>query len=223
MVLSAALKKSMNNHVLYTFRRCPYAIRARLALANAGVNLELRELMLRDKPDDMLKHSPKGTVPVLITSGGQVIDESLDVMLWALQQNDPDNWLQKIDNSLKLIKENDEQFKPLLDRYKYADRYPELNETQHRNLTLPFIQSLNKRLQANDYLLSDRMTLADVALFPFIRQYAFVNKKWFDQLPIPALQNWLDDFLGSKLFIQVMPKYKLYNDGFQYHFPSVLP
>ncbi len=209
----------MTEHILYSFRRCPYAIRARMALAYSGITMELRELILKDKPAEMLKHSPKGTVPVVITQSGQVIDESLDVMLWALNQNDPNNWLNNLDDSLKLIEANDQHFKPLLDKYKYADRHPECTEEQHRENSLSFIKRLEALLQQNNYLLGDKIRLADVALFPFIRQYAFVNKKWFDQLPHKNLQRWLQHFLNSDLFSQIMPKFKLYNAGFRYHFP----
>lgn len=191
-----------------------------MALAYAGIELELREILLRDKPQDMLNHSPKGTVPVLITADGQVIDESLDVMLWAVEQNDTDKWLKQLDNSLELIQINDQQFKPLLDRYKYADRHPELTEEQHRTLTVPFIEALNQRLQQQEHLIGANISLADVAIFPFIRQYAFVNKNWFDQQPYSRLQQWLDNLLTSYLFKQVMPKYKLYNDGYCYQFPG---
>ncbi|MCB1584511.1 MAG: glutathione S-transferase [Marinicella sp.] len=210
----------MTEHILYTFRRCPYAIRARMALAYAGINMELRELMLKDKPTDMLKHSPKGTVPVVITNKGKVIDESLDVMLWALAHNDSDDWLQELNTSTELIKINDHQFKPLLDKYKYADRHPELTEEQHRDNTLDFIAKLDALLQQNQFLVSDTTGLADIAIFPFIRQYAFVNKSWFDQLPYQHLQRWLNHFLASELFAQIMPKFNLYNDGFRYHFPD---
>ncbi len=210
----------MSHHILYSFRRCPYAIRARMALAYAGIQCELRELMLKDKPQSMLEYSPKGTVPVLITDKNQVIDESLDVMLWALQQNDPDNWLNPQSHNLALINENDQNFKPLLDRYKYADRYPELTENQHQDLTLPFIESLDNRLNTTKYLINSQVSLADVALFPFIRQYAFVNKSWFDQLPYPDLKTWLHKFLDLNLFKQIMPKFRLYNDGFSYQFPN---
>jgi glutathione S-transferase len=191
-----------------------------MALAYAGIELELREILLKDKPQDMLNHSPKGTVPVLISADGQVIDESLDVMLWAVTQNDTDKWLNQLDNSLALIEINDLQFKPLLDRYKYADRYPELTEEQHRALTLPFIEAHNQRLQQQEHLIGAKISLADVAIFPFIRQYAFVNKNWFDQQPYSRLQQWLDNLLTSDLFKQVMHKYKLYNDGYCYQFPG---
>ena len=210
----------MTEHILYTFRRCPYAIRARMALAYAGINVELRELMLKDKPADMLKHSPKGTVPVVITDSGLVIDESLDVMLWALAQNDPDGWLEQKDSSLSLIQQNDQQFKPLLDKYKYADRYPEFTEKQHRENSLSYIDQLETLLQQNKFLTGDSISLADMAIFPFIRQFALVNKSWFDELPHQQLQRWLNHFLNSHLFSKVMQKFKLYNDGFRYHFPS---
>ncbi|MCX7553748.1 glutathione S-transferase [Marinicella sp. S1101] len=210
----------MSKHVLYSFRRCPYAIRARMALAQAEINCELRELMLRDKPKDMLKHSPKGTVPVFITQPGQVIDESKDVMLWALQQNDPDDWLHDLEISLQLIEKIDHEFKPLLDRYKYADRHPEMTDSEHRDLTLPHIKALNEKLERSEFLLSNQITLADIAVFPFIRQYAFVNKKWFDDLPYTALKKWLQHFLDAELFHNIMPKCRLYNDGFSYQFPD---
>ena len=209
----------MTEHTLYSFRRCPYAIRARMALAYAGIQCELRELVLKDKPADMLKHSPKGTVPVLITSKGQVIDESLDVMLWALAQHDPDNWLLKNAQNRALIKLNDHQFKPLLDRYKYADRHPEFTERQHRELTIPFIENLNDALKKQTHLTGDQLSLADIALFPFIRQYAFVDKDWFNQLPFNKLQQWLNHLLNSDLFNQVMKKYKTFNQGYSYKFP----
>ncbi len=194
-----------------------------MTLAYAGISCELRELMLRDKPTDMLRHSPKGTVPVLITQDGEVIDESLEVMLWALKQNDPDIWLGGIDSSLPLIHTHDGDFKPLLDRYKYADRHPTLTAAEHRELTLPFIAAIDHRLSTHKFLLKDTISLADVALFPFIRQYAFVDKAWFDQLPYPWLQQWLSHWLESSLFNLIMPKYRLFNDGFRYHFPRGEP
>ncbi len=191
-----------------------------MALAYAGITCELRELLLRDKPADMLKHSPKGTVPVLVTQTGQVIDESLEVMIWAVKQHDPDHWLHNKAQSLALIEQHDYEFKPLLDRYKYADRHPEKTPEQHRDATWEFIQGLDHRLVDQDYLVSADMTLADVALFPFIRQYAFVDINWFKHQPLPHLQKWLNSFLATDLFKRIMPKYKLYNDGFRYRFPA---
>jgi len=210
----------MTEHILYSFRRCPYAIRARMALFYAGIDCELRELMLKDKPPDMLQHSAKGTVPVLITHTKQVIDESLDVMLWALEQHDPSDWLKNKSQSLRIIHHCDQDFKPLLDKYKYADRHPELSEQEHRSLTIPFIEQLNEQLIKTKFLVSETTQLADIALFPFIRQYAFVNKLWFDQLPYPALQKWLNDLLESNLFRSIMPKFKLFNDGHSHYLLS---
>ncbi len=191
-----------------------------MALAYSGIECELRELVLRDKPADMLKHSPKGTVPVLITTSGEVLDESSAIMLWALEQHDPDDWLQNQAASMQLIKHNDHSFKPLLDRYKYADRYPELSAAEHRELTLPHLEMLNQRLHKSAFLLGDTIRLADTALFPFIRQYAFVDKPWFDELPFTELQQWLNGLLDAALFQTVMPKFKLFNDGYSHHFPS---
>ncbi|TDR22627.1 glutathione S-transferase [Marinicella litoralis] len=209
----------MTEAILYTFRRCPYAIRARMALAYSGIQCELRELMLKDKPQDMLDHSPKGTVPVLITDSGAVIDESLDLMLWALNKNDPDHWLNDAATSHELIQLNDHTFKPLLDRYKYADRHPELSPQEHRELTLPYIAHLNELLDKHTFLIAEQTSLADTAIFPFIRQYAFVDKVWFDQLPYTKLQQWLKFYLNMPLFNQVMKKYTLFNQGFSHRFP----
>jgi len=210
----------MTEAILYSFRRCPYAIRARMALAYAGIQCEIREVRLKDKPADMLSHSPKGTVPVLITPTGDVIDESLDIMLWSLQKNDPQHWLKSVSLSKALIASHDQKFKPLLDHYKYADRYPQLSANQHRELTLPFIESLETRLQQHRYLISDHISVADVAVFPFIRQYAFVDKEWFNQLPYIKLNNWLSEWLKHPLFEQAMFKFKPFNDGYRYHYPS---
>ncbi len=191
-----------------------------MALVQANIHCELRELLLRDKPADMLKHSPKGTVPVLITTSGQVIDESLDVMRWALQQRDPEQWLAQLDASLAWITEYDQNFKGLLDRYKYSDRHPELTPEAHRARTLPHLERLEQRLCDRRFLLGDERRLADVALFPFIRQYAMVDRPWFDQLPLPQVQQWLAEFLQHPVFLQAMPNFKLFNDGHRYHFPN---
>lgn len=212
----------MTPNILYTFRRCPYALRARMALARASIELELREILLKDKPQDMLNHSPKGTVPTLITSSGDVIDESLNVMYWALEQNDPDGWLACDDQGISLIQSHDNDFKPLLDKYKYADRHKELSESEHRNNTLPFIEQLNQILTESPYLTGQKLSLCDIAIFPFIRQYAMVNKQWFDEQPYPALQAWLSALLESELFKSIMKKYKLYNDGHSYLWPETL-
>jgi glutathione S-transferase len=205
--------------VLYSFRRCPYAMRARMAIAVSEFNCELRELILKDKPAAMLKASPKGTVPVLKLTNGQVIDESLEIMLHVLQSEDPDNWLYNKSDCLELIDQYDSLFKPLLDRYKYHVGYKELSFDEHRSNTLPFLNQLNQRLENTRQLMADDIRLADIALMPFIRQYAFVDKPWFDDQDWPNLHRWLDNHLNSRLFKSIMPKFKLYNDGFRYTFP----
>ena len=210
----------MTEPILYSFRRCPYAIRARMALVSANISIELRELLLKDKPAHMLHVSPKGTVPVLISADGTVIDESLDVMLWALRQSDPDHWLRDEAASMTWIRLNDDQFKPLLDAYKYADRHPHLTPEQHRDNTLPYLEKIQQTLQQSRCLTGDHIRLADVALMPFIRQYAMVDKNWFDQQPWPAVQRWLADLLEHPCFTRAMPKFKLFNSGHRYRFPE---
>lgn len=211
--------RNQNLPVLYSFRRCPYAMRARMAIAVSDYRCELREIILKDKPEAMLNASPKGTVPVLLLEDGTVIDESLAIMLHVLQLNDPQNWLLDKADSLSLIEEYDIQFKPLLDRYKYHVGYPELSFDEHRANTLPFLNSLNQRLDNNTFLIGNNIRLADIAIMPFIRQYAFVDKQWFEQKDWPALQDWLDKHLNSSLFKRVMPKFKLFNDGYRYPLP----
>ncbi|GAB1256032.1 glutathione S-transferase [Aurantivibrio plasticivorans] len=200
-----------NIPILYSFRRCPYAIRARIALNYAGVPVCLREVELKNKPRPMLDISPKGTVPVLVLPDGGVIDESLDVMLWALHKNDPDHWLSNYDKELVL--KNDLQFKPHLDRYKYADRYPEHSLEFYRAKVVVFLSELNSRLADSLYLCGQHPSLTDIAIFPFIRQCAFVDKGWFDSADFLHLQRWLDELLNSTLFQSVMMKYKPWREG----------
>lgn len=196
--------------ILYSFRRCPYAIRARLALYVSGTAIELREVVLRNKPASMLEKSPKGSVPVLVLPEGHVIDESWDIMIWALQQHDPDNWLGKnhayVDAAAPLINENDTSFKDDLDRYKYPDRYPEQSQIQYRMQGEIFLQRLEDRLCVTPYLLGDTLSIADAGIFPFIRQFADVDKDWFSQAPYASLRHWLKNLLNSVLFDAVMKK-----------------
>lgn len=205
--------------VLYSFRRCPYAIRARMALYSSGKSCELREVVLKNKPDSMLAASSKGTVPVLIKTDGQVLDESLDIMHWALQQADPQQLLNTVGNSLstqeqqQLIEDNDQSFKPKLDRYKYFDRHPEQTQAQYLQQALSFLTNLNALLNDSDYLNGSRLSLVDIAIFPFVRQFAFVDKPTFDQLPLPSLQRWLQQQLDSALFNAVMHKYSAWEDN----------
>ena len=199
--------------VLYSFRRCPYAMRARMALFASGQPCTLREVVLRDKPTEMLKASPKATVPVLVFSDGRVIDESLDIMLWALGKNDPDNWLVDKQKALDLIAENDGPFKHSLDRYKYANRYEGQDAQHHRHRGTMFLQKLDHLLSQSTFLLGPGHGLADTAIFPFIRQFANTDRQWFDQQNLPALQNWLEGHLQSRLFNAVMKKHPQWKTG----------
>ncbi|MCB2254574.1 glutathione S-transferase [Pseudomonas chlororaphis] len=202
-------------NTLYSFRRCPYAMRARLALRYSGVPLRIVEVSLKAKPAEMLAMSPKGTVPVLSIDGrgvdGRVIDESLDIMRWALAQHDPQDWLLQDDEPARqqieaLIAENDQVFKLHLNRYKYAERYPEHSMEHYRAQGEVFLRRLEALLNERPYLLADHPSLADMALAPFVRQFAHVDREWFAQTPYPNLQRWLQRFLDSELFIQVMAK-----------------
>jgi len=192
--------------VLYSFRRCPYAMRARLALRVSGIAVEHREVLLRDKPDAMLEVSPKGTVPVLVPASGGVVEESLDIMLWALRQNDPENWLEHEFDALALVKTCDTQFKPHLDRYKYANRYDGAVPHEHRAAASDFIMELDTRLQSEPQLMGPRAGLADFAIFPFVRQFANTDIDWFNAQAWSAVSVWLEYHVTSELFAQVMEK-----------------
>ena len=197
-------------NTLYSFRRCPYAMRARMALRYSGVPVNIVEVSLKAKPAEMLALSSKGTVPVL-SADGRVIDESLAIMQWALVQNDPQDWLLKDDPAgqahiADLIESNDQTFKVHLNRYKYAERYPEQPMEVYRAEGEVFLRQLDELLQDREYLLANHPTLADVALMPFVRQFAHVNREWFGQTPYVRLQAWLQRFLASDLFTSVMKK-----------------
>lgn len=198
--------------ILYSFRRCPYAMRARLALLQAQIKWEHREIIFRDKPAHMLEISPKGTVPVLLLPDGTVIDESLDIMLWALGENDPDNWLTE-DNkadALELINENDTTFKRALDRYKYPNRYEDEDCSNAREDGLEFITKLDAHLTDRSTLLPSGASIADTAIFPFIRQFAHVDRDWFYTLPTPNIHAWLTKHLESDAFKAIMKKHELW-------------
>nr|WP_256346322.1 MULTISPECIES: glutathione S-transferase [unclassified Pseudomonas] len=191
---------------MYSFRRCPYAMRARMALRYSGLAVQIIEVSLKAKPAEMLALSPKGTVPVLSVDG-RVIDESLAIMRWALAQNDPEGWLLGDDRATQaLIEENDQGFKHQLNRYKYAERYPEYPTEHYRAEGEVFLMRLEGLLAEREYLLAGHLSLADVALAPFVRQFAHVDREWFGQAPYPRLQGWLQRFLESPLFIAAMAK-----------------
>ena len=204
--------------IFYSFRRCPYAMRARLAICYSQVEVELREVVLKEKPTSLLAYSPKGTVPVLVTHDKQIIDESLDIMHWALSQNDSNDWLrhnkphsQKQISSL--IDENDNEFKAILDKYKYADRHPEFTEAEYRDQGRHFLNQLELLLTLHRNLISEDISLADIAIFPFIRQFASVDKAWFEQSPYPKLRAWLARHTSSVLFTDIMYKYPQWSAG----------
>ena len=201
--------------ILYSFRRCPYAMRARLALASSGLTYELREVALRSKPPELLAASPKSTVPVLVLPDGTVIDESLEVMLWALRQHDPDSWLAgDVDGMRQLIADNDGAFKQHLDRYKYPNRYASehTDDVQafaalHRAAGAAWLVSLQHRLRDKNWLFSDGASLADMAVLPFVRQFAHTDAAWFAAQPWPQLATWLARFEASILYTGVMNKH----------------
>ncbi|WP_417812267.1 glutathione S-transferase [Thalassospira alkalitolerans] len=203
--------------ILYSFRRCPYAMRARMALLASGIDVELREVVLRDKPSAMIAASPKATVPVLILPDGSVIDESLEIMVWALAEADPQNWLMPesgtLDDMLALIAQNDGPFKYHLDRFKYHTRYEDADPAEHRHEAEKILNRLDGRLAVGTYLFGSRPVLADFAIAPFIRQFANADKDAFNAMPFVHLQRWLDDFLHSHWFEAAMVKYDQWHDG----------
>jgi len=198
--------------ILWTFRRCPYAMRARLAIQSSGQQVALREILLKDKPAAFLNVSPKGTVPVL-QDGDNVIEESRDVMLWALQRRDPEGWLNMPADGLSLIDICDGPFKAALDHTKYAVRFPDLDEAAEREKAMVFLRDLNDRLMGYAFLMGDRRTLADMAILPFIRQFANTDRAWFDAQGLRHLTAWLDDFLNTKRFRGIMVKYPPWQAG----------
>jgi glutathione S-transferase len=200
--------------VLYSYRRCPYAMRARMALAYSGIAVEIREISLREKPASMLAISPKGTVPVL-QNDGLVLEQSYDIMKWALKQSDPDQWFSAETESVidEWVEKNDGPFKKLLDQYKYPDRCPDisLEETLSQATTL-FLGPINQQLKKSSYLLGPKISLADIAIFPFVRQFSMVNPEWIDQSGLNYLKQWLNEHLESPLFLSVMQKYPTWYD-----------
>lgn len=203
--------------ILYTFRRCPYAMRARLALSEARLDIRVREVVLRDKPAEMLEASPKGTVPVLVLASGEVIDESLDVMRWALAQADPESWLAAdAAETDALIKQNDGPFKRALDRYKYPNRYEAegADPMEHRNAGFAILESLSEQIAANGgQLLGLAPTLADMAIFPFVRQFAHTELDWWESTAPGPIKTWLAGHRDSPRFRAIMKKYPQWAPG----------
>ena len=199
--------------ILYSFRRCPYAMRGRMALIVSGQQCAVREVLLRDKPAEMLEVSAKGTVPVLVLLDGTVIDESLDVMRWALARHDPENWLAPEDSEVDTIIETiDGPFKHHLDRYKYSTRH-DSDPITHRDAASAILAEFDYRLEGRDNLTGDTRSLVDIASFPFIRQFAMTDRSWFDGEPWGNLRAWLDCHLQSDLFAAAMVKLPLWKSG----------
>lgn len=203
--------------VLYSFRRCPYAIRARMALMVSGLSVELREVVLRDKPAHMLELSPKGTVPVLWLPDGRVIEESLEIMQWALGEDDPEGWKdggpERVAAMEALIQRNDSEFKFHLDRYKYPDRYEGAVALDHRGEAETFLMALEESLGTNPFLFGQKRCLADAAIVPFIRQFANTDRGWFDECPYPRVRQWLERELNAPSFGRVMEKFRAWEES----------
>ncbi len=203
--------------VLYSFRRCPYAMRARLALAVSGHTCEHREVVLRNKPQGLLQASPKGTVPVLVLPDGRVLEHSLDIMLWALARHDPQGWLTPsqgdVQSMLALIAECDGPFKQALDRCKYPSRYPEADPGAERAKAVAWLDTLEQRLAAQPHLFGHHAALADMAIAPFVRQFAGIDADWWAAQPWPNLQVWLARWQASELLASVMHKLPAWVDG----------
>lgn len=202
--------------ILYSFRRCPYAVRARLALKASGARVALREVVLRDKPAALVAASPKATVPVLQLPDGSVLEQSLEVMRWALRARDPHGWLRADEqhDAQALIDVNDGAFKLAMDRYKYASRHPQRPAQSWRDEAVALMLSpLNARLAQHRFLLRDTPSLADMAIVPFVRQFAAVDGAWFDESPLPHLRAWLQGLTSSMLFVSAMTQHAAWRPG----------
>jgi len=197
-------------------------MRARLALQVSGQAVELREVVLRDKPVAMLEVSPKGSVPVLVLCDGTVIDESYDILLWALGKHDPDCWLPEDRKDLDaLVQRNDSEFKKNLDGYKYPERHPGKAREDYRALGEVYLKHLDSRLESSDYLAGGKPGAADIAVMPFVRQFAHVDAEWFSLSPYGSLRNWLTGWIESELFASVMDKYTQWHpDAPSVRFPA---
>jgi glutathione S-transferase len=201
--------------VLYSLQNCPYAIRARFSLFKAQQKVLIRAVKLNNKPQEMLTASPKGSVPILVVNENLIIEESLEIMLWALAQQDPQGLLQSendlgLTTMLKLINDFETQFIPALEAYCCAKRYHENNLELCREACEITLHQLEIRLLTHDFLFSDSESLLDIALFPFIRKFARVERQWYRQSPYPKLRHWLNSYLQSSIFTKVMAKHELW-------------
>lgn len=204
-----------NKPILYSYRRCPYAMRARMALAYAGIPVEIREISLKEKPPSMVAISPKATVPVM-QYGNLVLEQSLDIMRWALSQHDPDGWLTDENNMAvnTLIEVNDGSFKKILDQYKYPSRFPEVNPVDLLTSALnQHLRPLNNQLKKTEFLLGAKLSMADVAIFPFIRQFHMVDETLFSLYQLENLKKWLNNRIESDLFLSIMQKHPVWQDA----------
>lgn len=204
--------------ILYSLRNCPYAMRARIAIFKAKQTVILRDLVLSNKPKELITASPKATVPVLVLPNGTVLEESLDVMLWVLNETDPDDLLQiksecSLSEMLTLINTFDQNFKTCLEQYKCAKRYRESNIVECREACEQYLKILEHRLISHEFLMSNKESLVDIALVPFIRQFARVERQWYLQSPYPKVRQWLNNYLQSPMFTKVMAKYPLWLDN----------
>lgn len=204
--------------ILYSLRNCPYAMRARIAIFKSKQTVILRDLVLSDKPKELIAASPKATVPVLVLPNSIVLEESVDVMLWALNETDPDDLLQSksdcsLSEMLTLINTFDHDFKTCLEQYKCAKRYRESNIVECREVCEQYLKILEHRLISNKFLMSNTESLVDIALVPFIRQFARVERQWYLQSPYPNVRQWLNSYLQSAMFTKVMAKYPLWLDN----------
>lgn len=175
--------------------------------------MRLREVVLRDKPEEMIQVSPKATVPVLVLEDGTVLEESLDIMLWALDTHDPDNWLEHKPKAMELARQTETEFKFHLDRYKYPNRYDDVDPLEHRTAGLRFLEKLDQEISENGQILGPTPGFADFAIFPFVRQFANTDRNWFDAQNLPALMPWLQGHISSDLFLSAMTKYPQWKAG----------
>lgn len=202
----------MSLPILYSLRQCPYAMRTRIGLLQAKQPVILRDIVMKNIPKEMLDASPKGEVPVLVFEDSSVIDESLDIMIWALNQSDPSNLLfnhqtNTYQDMLDLINRNDNEFVDALKKYKAASRYHDSEEINCRQQCEPFIGYLEQCLTKHDYIFGNTVSLADYAILPFIRQFSRVDRKWYLQAPYPNLQRWLERHYQDPIFSKAMTKY----------------